>query len=90
MKGSISLPIIFLVTFIVLKLYNVIDWSWVWVLSPGWISLLTILPITIFLYYRVVNALKKEAKRRDEEQQDNGYKSKWQQKLEGIQSRNHK
>ena len=32
--------------FIVLKLTNYIDWSWVWVLSPlwlGWLSLTTIL-----------------------------------------------
>ena len=27
-----------LVAFIVLKLTHVIDWSWLWVLSPLWIS----------------------------------------------------
>ena len=26
------------IAFIVLKLCNVIDWSWIWVLSPLWIS----------------------------------------------------
>lgn len=26
------------IAFIVLKLVGVIDWSWVWVLSPMWIS----------------------------------------------------
>lgn len=26
------------IAFVVLKLCNVIDWSWVWVLSPLWIS----------------------------------------------------
>lgn len=28
------------IVFIVLKLVKVINWSWVWVLSPTWISLL--------------------------------------------------
>ena len=26
--------------FVVLKLLNLIDWSWIWVFSPIWISLL--------------------------------------------------
>jgi hypothetical protein len=28
------------VAFIVLKLCHVIDWSWLWVLSPTWISII--------------------------------------------------
>lgn len=32
-----SLPSILLVVFIVLKLCHVINWSWLWVLSPVWI-----------------------------------------------------
>jgi len=39
-KGSGSLTRLLLVAFIVLKLLGVIDWSWWWVLSPLWISLL--------------------------------------------------
>lgn len=31
------------VAFIVLKLCNVINWSWWWVLSPAWIYLLLII-----------------------------------------------
>jgi len=39
--------------FIVLKLFNVITWSWIWVFSPIWISFLigiicVILLITVF------------------------------------------
>lgn len=34
------------IVFIVLKLCNVIAWSWVWVLSPFWISF-----ILLFFYY---------------------------------------
>ena len=33
------------IAFIVLKLCNVIDWSWVWVLSPLWIPLAFVLVI---------------------------------------------
>lgn len=40
-----GLPTILLVTFIVLKLTNVIDWSWWWVLSPIWIPLLIVLGV---------------------------------------------
>lgn len=35
------------VVFVVLKLCGVIDWSWLWVLSPFWISL--IIEIIIFV-----------------------------------------
>jgi len=30
------------IVFIVLKLCKVIDWSWLWVLSPIWISILVL------------------------------------------------
>ncbi len=38
--NKIELPIVSLLTltFIILKLTKVIDWSWWWVLSPIWIS----------------------------------------------------
>jgi MFS family permease len=37
--GGIGLGGALLITFIVLKLTDVIDWSWWWVLSPIWICL---------------------------------------------------
>ena len=38
------------IAFIVLKLCHVIDWSWIWVLSPLWISVvLVILLIVVML-----------------------------------------
>lgn len=43
--------------FIVLKLTNNINWSWVWVLSPIWIS--TILIILIFGIILVAGRIKK-------------------------------
>ena len=41
--GGVSVASLLGITFIILKLTNVITWSWLWVLSPFWI------PLTIFL-----------------------------------------
>ena len=35
------------IVFIILKLTNVIAWSWLWVLSPIWISIVFVLIILI-------------------------------------------
>lgn len=49
--------------FIVLKLTNLIDWSWVWVLAPFWIpGCLAVVGILIYLivliYLKKVKSLK--------------------------------
>ena len=36
--GGMGLPTLLLIIFIILKLTHVIDWSWLWVLSPLWIA----------------------------------------------------
>ena len=42
------------IVFVVLKLVGVIDWSWVWVFSPLWISaILTVLVIVGIVLYGV-------------------------------------
>lgn len=41
------------IVFIVLKLLGKIDWSWVWVLSPLWISAL----LVVLIYYFPSNLL---------------------------------
>lgn len=47
-SGGIGFVGVLQITFIVLKLCKVIDWSWWWVLSPIWISTaLTILVVLI-------------------------------------------
>ena len=43
--------------FIVLKLTNNISWSWIWVLSPIWIT--TILLIIIFAIIKIGGRIKK-------------------------------
>ena len=36
------------IVFIILKLTGVIDWAWVWVLSPIWISIAVFFVIIVF------------------------------------------
>ena len=38
------------VIFITLKLCNVIDWPWIWVLSPLWIPFVIIVAITLLAF----------------------------------------
>lgn len=48
--GGIGFTGVLTIVFIVLKLCKVINWSWIWVLSPLWISAaLTILLLIIFI-----------------------------------------
>ena len=47
-SGGISFAGMLTVLFIGLKLTGHIAWSWVWVLSPIWITLVTVLAILIF------------------------------------------
>lgn len=47
MSSSISLSTLLTVLFVGLKLCNVIDWSWIWVLSPLWIDWALILIIFV-------------------------------------------
>ena len=49
-SGGVSIVGILTIIFIVLKLVDVIDWSWIWVLSPIWISLGGLLIILIIVY----------------------------------------
>ena len=41
-NGGIGFTGLLQVAFIVLKLIGVINWSWVWVLSPTWISIILV------------------------------------------------
>ena len=38
-SGGIGLSGLLTIVFIVLKLCGVIDWSWIWVLAPMWVSI---------------------------------------------------
>jgi hypothetical protein len=51
-SGGIGFFGLLTITFIVLKLLKVIEWSWLWVLSPLWIPTLIIVLIIIFFISR--------------------------------------
>jgi Flp pilus assembly protein TadB len=55
-SGSyITIGDLLLITFTVLKLCGVINWSWVWVLSPLWIGLIL---LTIVIVIEIILARK--------------------------------
>ena len=47
--GGIGFTGLLTIVFIVLKLLGVITWSWWWVLSPMWISVILVLVLVIIL-----------------------------------------
>ena len=47
--GGIGFTGALTIVFIVLKLCHVIEWSWLWVLSPIWISFIICIGIIIWL-----------------------------------------
>ena len=49
-SGGIGFGSALLLTFIILKLVGVIDWSWWWVLSPIWIPVVLLLAVSILLF----------------------------------------
>lgn len=48
-RGGIGFTDLLTIVFIVLKLTDIINWSWLWVLSPLWISLALILLVIVIV-----------------------------------------
>jgi hypothetical protein len=48
-SGGIGFVGLLTIVFITLKLTEVIDWSWWWVLSPLWISVAVVVGITVLV-----------------------------------------
>jgi len=52
-SGSIGVPSVLTIVFMILKLCGVITWSWWWVMSPLWITatlaLLTVLVVLLLI-----------------------------------------
>lgn len=79
--GGAGFASLLLIAFIVLKLCNVINWSWWWVLSPFWIPLcLVILGFGIYFLYLTIRDRKPKAKIQDR-------RSKWEIRMEEMQAR---
>lgn len=49
--NGISFTGLLTIVFIVLKLTKVINWPWVWVLAPLWVSLILFVFICIVFYF---------------------------------------
>lgn len=49
-KGGIGFLGVLQIVFIVLKLCGVIDWAWVWVLSPLWVGLIITVGLVIWAW----------------------------------------
>lgn len=48
-SGGVGFGGMLTIVFIILKLCGVIDWRWLWVLSPLWISLVISLVIIVWM-----------------------------------------
>ena len=57
-SGGVGISTVLTIIFVVLKLVGVINWSWVWVLSPTWISLaLLLLLVIIGIICKIISKL---------------------------------
>ena len=52
-QGGLGIVSILTIVFIVLKLSGVIKWHWIWVLSPIWISALTVCSPSVSICFRI-------------------------------------
>ena len=59
-SGGVGFTGLLTIVFITLKLLGVIDWSWVWVLSPIWITaILVVLVLVVTLIIFIFKEMRK-------------------------------
>lgn len=63
-KGGVSLATVLVIVFAVLQWTHVIDWSWVWILSPWWITIalglvIALISIVVLFIYGVIKIIRK-------------------------------
>ena len=56
-QGGLGIVSVLTIVFIVLKLLGVIKWSWIWVLSPIWIS--AVIVVAVFSVILIGGRIKK-------------------------------
>ena len=62
--GGVGITTVIQIVFIILKVVGVIEWSWFWVLSPTWISILVaISALLIFFVIWVITKVSHNKKR---------------------------
>lgn len=84
-SGGIGFTGCLTIAFIVLKLCDVITWSWWWVLSPIWITIGVVLLVLAgygLYYFFSSKALDKKIAENERE-----FKSKWMQRMEEMKKR---
>jgi len=57
---KLNWSILIAIIFVVLKLCHIIEWSWLWVLSPMWISLIIDVVIIIVVTIIGIKKIKKK------------------------------
>lgn len=88
-SGGSSFLTLLAIAFIVLKLTDVIDWSWWWVLSPIWLPVVIIIPLAIIWALYENRKSKKELEEIKKERDEflKRPKGKFQQRMEEMQNR---
>lgn len=56
-QGGLGIVSVLTIIFIVLRLLGVIQWSWIWVLSPIWIS--AVIAVAVFSVILIGGRIKK-------------------------------
>ena len=59
-RGGIGFVGVLTIVFVVLKLLHLIEWSWLWVLSPLWITAVLVGVILIFVGVGLLIKLSKD------------------------------
>jgi Flp pilus assembly protein TadB len=59
---GVSLPEIIFLIFLILKLTNTVQWSWIWILSPLWIALILDIVAILFSVIMLLILRKREIK----------------------------
>lgn len=64
-SGGLGIGGVLLIIFVVLKLCGLITWSWLWVLSPLWVSIILIMVIyAIAILSVIISFVKEECKKK--------------------------
>lgn len=56
---GLSLPVVVFVVFLILKLTNLVKWSWWWITSPLWIVVALVVVLAVIYFCVIVFRAKK-------------------------------
>lgn len=62
--GGVGIPTVIQIVFIILKVVGVIEWSWFWVLSPTWLSILVVIFVLLIVFIAKVISVASRKKKR--------------------------